>query len=209
MVHLVAFQQDGLDDIVAHDLEVGFADVMLDVLLGAGEEVVQAQDVIAAGHQEVDQVRPDEAGAARHHHAIDAADAGAGLGFDQGVAVFVHRARCGEGHERAGWCGGEDDVADEIPGARQNHDTTFMGMRNRQTFRVSAFFPTAPRDDENESVGMNTVRTNALSEHRSRAAYGTMRNTRAVWSSDAVTMDLKSGDGAKSRTPRTCPCCTA
>jgi hypothetical protein len=30
-----------------------------------------------------------------------------------------------------------------------------------------------------------------------------------VWSSDAVTTDLKSGEGAKSRTPRTWPCCTA
>jgi hypothetical protein len=36
-----------------------------------------------------------------------------------------------------------------------------------------------------------------------------MRNTRAVWSSDAVTTDLKSGEGAKSSTPRTWPCETA
>mmetsp|Transcript_6000 Transcript_6000/g.24330 ORF Transcript_6000/g.24330 Transcript_6000/m.24330 type:complete len:390 (+) Transcript_6000:49-1218(+) len=109
VVHLVALQQDGLHDIVSDDLEVGLADVVLDVLLGAGEEVVQAHHVIAAGHQEVDQVRPDEAGAARHQHAVDAAHAGAGLGLDQGVAVFVHRARWGESHERAGVCGAEKD----------------------------------------------------------------------------------------------------
>jgi len=125
VVHLVALQQDGLDDVVAHDLEVGLADVMLDVLLRAGEEVVQAHHVIAAGHQEVDQVRPDEAGAARHQHAVDAAHAGAGLRLDQGVAVFVHRARSGESHERTWGCGADDDVADVIAAP------SFMRIRNR------------------------------------------------------------------------------
>ena len=42
VVHLIALEQDRLDDVVADDLEVGLADVVLDVLLRAREEIVEA-----------------------------------------------------------------------------------------------------------------------------------------------------------------------
>ena len=99
MVHLVALEQDGLDDVVADHLEVRFADVVLDVLLGSREEVVEAHDVIAAGHEVVDEVRAHEARAARDKDTVDALDPGAGLGLDEGVALLVHR--CGLSMRRA------------------------------------------------------------------------------------------------------------
>jgi len=42
-----------------------------------------------------------------------------------------------------------------------------------------------------------------------RGGHGTMRKTRAVWSSDAVTTVFMSGLTARSNTPLVCPCCTA
>lgn len=42
MVDLVHLKHDGLDHIVTDDLEIGLADQMLNVLLAAGKEAVQA-----------------------------------------------------------------------------------------------------------------------------------------------------------------------
>lgn len=71
-------------------LKVGLADVVLDVLLASREEVVKAHDVVPALHQKVNQMGPNEAGAARDQHAVHALDARAGLRLDEGVAFSVH-----------------------------------------------------------------------------------------------------------------------
>ena len=43
---------------------------MRDVVLGAGEEIVDAEDLVALLQQPVDQVRAEETGAAGDHHAF-------------------------------------------------------------------------------------------------------------------------------------------
>jgi hypothetical protein len=95
VVHLIALEQDRLDDVVADDLEVGLADVVLDVLLRAREEIVEAHDVIAARHEVIDEVRAHEARPAGHEHAVDALHAGARLRLDERLAVLIHRVARG------------------------------------------------------------------------------------------------------------------
>ena len=101
VVHLIALQKDGLDDVVADDLEVWLADVVLDVLLGPGEEVVQAHHVVSALHEVIDEVRAHETGAAGHQHAVDARHTGARLSLDQSFAVLIHRERVRSARSRA------------------------------------------------------------------------------------------------------------
>ena len=50
--------------VVAHDLEIGAAQKVSDVVLGAGEEVVHAQDVVAVLEESFAEVGAEEAGAA-------------------------------------------------------------------------------------------------------------------------------------------------
>ena len=53
--------------VVAHQLEARVVEQMRDVALGAGEEVVDADDVVAAFEQPVAQMRAEKAGAAGDH----------------------------------------------------------------------------------------------------------------------------------------------
>ena len=69
VVDLVDLEQDGLDDVVADHLEVGVGEVVHDVVLAAGEEVVDDDDAVAALEEAVDEVAADEAGAAGDEHA--------------------------------------------------------------------------------------------------------------------------------------------
>ena len=50
---------------MAHELESGIAEQVLDVRLGRGVEVVNAKDFVAVGQQALTQVRTDEPCAAR------------------------------------------------------------------------------------------------------------------------------------------------
>jgi hypothetical protein len=56
--------------IVAHQLEARMADQVLDVALGAGEEVIDADDVVPLGNEAVTQVRTEEAGASGDQDAL-------------------------------------------------------------------------------------------------------------------------------------------
>lgn len=64
VVDLVDFQQEGLDDVVSDQLKPRIPEVVYEVLLPAGEEVVDDDDAISPGHEAVDEVAADEAGAA-------------------------------------------------------------------------------------------------------------------------------------------------
>ena len=52
------------------EFEVGMILQMLDILLRAGEQVVNAQDFVAVAQQPIAQMRPQEAGASGHHDAL-------------------------------------------------------------------------------------------------------------------------------------------
>lgn len=82
VVDLVDLEQDLLDDVVADQLEVRLVHQVRDVLLRAREEVVEADNVVAALDEERAEVRADEARAARDD---DAVGLDAGLGLDEGV----------------------------------------------------------------------------------------------------------------------------
>ena len=64
MVDLVDLEEDGLDDVVADELEAGVGEVVREVLLASREEVVDDDDVVPAGEELVDEVAAHEAGAA-------------------------------------------------------------------------------------------------------------------------------------------------
>ena len=49
---------------MAHELKVRMIQQMGDVVLGAGEEVVQADNVVAVGQQSFTEMRAEEAGTA-------------------------------------------------------------------------------------------------------------------------------------------------
>ena len=81
VVDLVDLEQDLLDHVVADQLEVWPVHQVRDVVLGAREEVVEADDVVAALDEEGAEVGPDESRAARDD---DAVGLDAGLGLDEG-----------------------------------------------------------------------------------------------------------------------------
>lgn len=64
VVDLVDFEEEGLDDVVSDQLEPRIPEVVYEVLLPAGEEVVDDDDAVAPGHEAVDEVAADESGAA-------------------------------------------------------------------------------------------------------------------------------------------------
>ncbi len=64
VVDLVHLHVKGEGDVVAHQLEVGVVEQVGDVVLGAGEEVINADDVMAVGEEAFAQVAAQEAGAA-------------------------------------------------------------------------------------------------------------------------------------------------
>jgi len=56
VVDLVHLQIDRLGNIVADELEVGMADQMADIVLVAGKEIVQTQNVVTLGKEPVAEV---------------------------------------------------------------------------------------------------------------------------------------------------------
>ncbi len=48
MVDLINFQKNGLDDVMADELEIGLIQKVSDVVFASSEEVIKADDVIAA-----------------------------------------------------------------------------------------------------------------------------------------------------------------
>ena len=70
VVDLVDLDVEREGDVVAHQLEMRIAQQMRDVVLAAGEEVVDAQHVVAVAQQALAQMRAEEAGAAGHQHAL-------------------------------------------------------------------------------------------------------------------------------------------
>jgi hypothetical protein len=57
--------------IVADQLKVLVGEQVLDVGFLGGEEVVEADDIVALGDEAIADVRPEEAGAAGHENAFD------------------------------------------------------------------------------------------------------------------------------------------
>ena len=51
---------------MAHELKARVPDQVLDVALGAGEEIVDADDVVPIGNQPVAQMRAEKPGASGH-----------------------------------------------------------------------------------------------------------------------------------------------
>jgi len=65
VVDLVDLDVERQRDVVADEFEPGMVDQVLDVVLAAGEEVVGADDMMAAFDQAVAQVAAEETGATR------------------------------------------------------------------------------------------------------------------------------------------------
>ena len=63
VVDLVHFHVQREGHIMAHQLEVRILEQMQNVVLGAGEEVVQTEHVVAVGKQALAQMRAEKAGA--------------------------------------------------------------------------------------------------------------------------------------------------
>ena len=68
VVDFVDLDVQGESDVVPHRLEVRIADQVGDVVLAAGEIVVDAQHIVSVAHQTLTEMRPKETGAAGHQH---------------------------------------------------------------------------------------------------------------------------------------------
>ena len=77
-----------------HQLEALVPDQMLDVLLGAGEEVVDADDVVAIRDQSIAQMRAQEAGTAGDEDRVASG---------QVSTTFGRRSRLSDGRGSIGW----------------------------------------------------------------------------------------------------------
>ncbi len=64
VVDLIDLEEDRLGDVVADDLEVGMGDEGVEVFAAAGEEVVEAEDLVVFVQEAFAEVGADEAGAA-------------------------------------------------------------------------------------------------------------------------------------------------
>jgi hypothetical protein len=64
VVDLVHLDDDRLRHVVAQELEPVIVEEVLDVLAGAGEEVVEADDLVAGAEQLLAEVRAEKSGAA-------------------------------------------------------------------------------------------------------------------------------------------------
>jgi len=84
--HLINLQKDWFDDIVPDQLKIRLFEQVCDVVFAAGEQVVDADDVVATLHQVLAQMRADESSATRDEHPIALH---ARLGLD-GRPVPVH-----------------------------------------------------------------------------------------------------------------------
>ena len=70
IVDLVDLHIERKRHVVAHQLEMRVVEQVLDVALGAGEEVVDAQDVMTLCDQTIAQVAAEKAGATGHQNAF-------------------------------------------------------------------------------------------------------------------------------------------
>lgn len=70
MVDLVNFQEDGLDDVVSNELEVGVSKVVKQILFPAGKEIINDDDAIASLNQTIHQVASDEASPTGHQNPL-------------------------------------------------------------------------------------------------------------------------------------------
>jgi hypothetical protein len=70
VVDLVHLDKQRKGDVVAHQLEAGVVEQVRDVVLGAGEEVVDTEHVVPFGQQAVAQVAAQKAGAAGDEDAL-------------------------------------------------------------------------------------------------------------------------------------------
>ena len=68
VIDLIHLDVQGEGNVVAHQLEMGVIEERNDVVLGPGEEVVDAQNVAAVIHQSFAQMRADKTGAAGHQN---------------------------------------------------------------------------------------------------------------------------------------------
>ena len=66
----VAFDHEGLDDIVSDQLEIRMADPMGDARLGTGEEIIEHGHLVAKEHETIDQMRTDKASATGDENAL-------------------------------------------------------------------------------------------------------------------------------------------
>ena len=57
---------------MAHEFEARMIVQMIDIALGAGEQIVDAQHFMAVGQQAIDQMRAEKSGAAGHQDAFAA-----------------------------------------------------------------------------------------------------------------------------------------
>ena len=64
VIDLIDLQQDGLDHIMADQFKVRFAQQVANILLLAGEEVIEADDIMPLGNESVAQVRTQKSGPA-------------------------------------------------------------------------------------------------------------------------------------------------
>jgi len=67
VVDLVNLEEDGFNDVVADEFEVGVPHVMQHVLFSSGEEVIHHDHAVPSFHQTVHQVASDETGSAGDH----------------------------------------------------------------------------------------------------------------------------------------------
>ena len=65
-VHL---DEQGVDDVVADELEIGVGEEMPDVVLAAGEEIVDADDVVALAEEALAEMAAQKSRAARDQDA--------------------------------------------------------------------------------------------------------------------------------------------
>ena len=129
VVDLVDLEEDGLDDIVADELEARVGEVVRDVFLAAREEVVDDDDAVPAGEELVHEVAADEAGAAGDDHPqglfadADGEAARRRVGGGEGEDAGVSDGRSGGGGVGGGGEGdgvrGEGGVEEEEGGGEE------------------------------------------------------------------------------------------
>jgi hypothetical protein len=69
VIDLVDLGKEGMNDVVAHELEIGVAQKVADVVLVSGEEVVHAQDIMPSFQKKIAEMASDEPGTARNQNA--------------------------------------------------------------------------------------------------------------------------------------------
>lgn len=70
MVDLVNLQEDGLNDVVPNELEIGVSEMVKQVLFPSREEIINDDNAIASLDQTVHQVAPDEPGPTGHQNPL-------------------------------------------------------------------------------------------------------------------------------------------